>query len=65
MGSSRTNVSGNGVTSSILTISDVHLSDAGTYICSCNSSEEVSARLHVIGEHAFASKLSLLVLQGC
>ena len=53
MGSGRTAESGNGVTRSILTISAVHLSDAGTYVCSRHSDgpdEEVSAHLRVIGE---------------
>ena len=53
MGSGRTGVSGNGVTRSILTISNVHLTDAGVYVCSRHSNgvyEEVRADLVVIGE---------------
>lgn len=53
VGSGRTTETGNGVTRSILTITNVHLTDAGTYVCSRHSDgedEDVSAELVVNGE---------------
>ena len=50
VGSGRAEISGTKVSRIVITIHNVHISDAGTYICSFTSGEQVSTELIVTGE---------------